>query len=500
MSARRDSIPVSLLDAIPYFCLLLNPDGSIVHLNTTTMKTLGAGRMSPAGRSMEEFLSPSTRAAFRRAMDESGTGGTDGTELTLAGDDGDERVVSFSFSPLKGDHGAVILAIGRDISEEKKKDLDFLRFSNLAHHTVNPLEITDPEGRIIYVNPAFEAASGYSGAELIGRNPNIFSSGKHPAIFWKKMWETIKAGKVWTGEVENRKRGGEPFHTQLLISPILDGDGTVVGYFGIHRDITEQKSLEKHLLQAQKMESMGLLTAGIAHEVGNPLTSISSLVQVLERTTEDAFTRDKLELIKNQVNRISRIIRDLVDFSRRSNYEIQLTDVNACLREATAIVGVARKAKTVALEVHTADNLPRLAVVSDQIQQVFVTVLINAVDAVDDKFAAVPPGERTGKIICRTRADGDSVVTEISDNGRGISDEHLAKIFEPFFTTKQVGEGTGLGLWISYGIIKSFDGEIRVDSLVGEGTTFTITLPLHGGVKPQPGAPGRPAAPRKTDI
>jgi len=425
-----------------------------------------------------------------------GGGAKPGVELALLGDGSTDRSLLFHFSPIAGNgvfapemKGSAILATARDISDEKKKDLDFLRFSNLAHQTVNPLEITDTDGRIIYVNPAFEAASGYPSSELIGKNPSIFSSGKHPAIFWKKMWETIKTGKVWTGEVENRKRNGEPFHTQLLISPVLDMDGTVVGYFGIHRDITEQKSLKKHLIQAQKMESMGLLTAGIAHEVGNPLTSISSLVQVLERTTEDDFTRDKLELIKNQVNRISRIIRDLVDFSRRSNYEIQLTDVNACLREATAIVGVAKKAKLISLEIQPAENLPRLAVVSDQIQQVLVNVLINAVDAVDDKFRAVSPEERFGRIVCRTRAEGNLVAVEISDNGKGIPDDHLSKIFEPFFTTKQVGEGTGLGLWISYGIIRSFEGDIRVDSLVGEGTTFTITLPLRGALKTQEPVP-----------
>jgi PAS domain S-box-containing protein len=458
---------------------------------------LGGGTGGVSGRSMEEFLSVPSRAPLMAAIEGCAGGRVNpGVELSLSVDGGPDRSVLFHFTPFSGDGvvpggagGPALLATGRDISDEKKKELDFLRFSNLAHHTVNPLEITDTEGRIIYANPAFEKASGFTSAELIGKNPNIFSSGKHPAIFWKKMWETIKAGKVWTGEVENRKRNGEPFHTQLLISPILDLDGTVVGYFGIHRDITEQKSLEKHLLQAQKMESMGLLTAGIAHEVGNPLTSISSLVQVLERTTDDAFTRDKLELIKNQVNRISRIIRDLVDFSRRSNYEIQLTDINAVLREAIAIVGVAKKAKSIAMELHLADNLPRLALVSDQIQQVLVNVLINAVDAVDDKFRAVPPGERSGRIVCRTRAEGHTIVADISDNGRGIADEHLSKIFEPFFTTKQVGEGTGLGLWISYGIIKSFEGEIRVDSLVGEGTTFTITLPLHAGVKPQVAAP-----------
>jgi PAS domain S-box-containing protein len=435
-----------------------------------------------------ELLPAAARTPFLQAVRKcAGEGTPSGVDVKLSSAGSPDRDVHFSISAYAPDGGGgrepLVIATGRDISAQKLKDLEFIRFYNLAHKTVNPLEITDTDGRIIYVNPAFEKASGYSRDELIGRNPNIFSSGKHPDAFWKKMWDTIRAGKVWNGEVENRRRSGEPFHTNLLISPILEQDGSVVGYMGIHRDITDQKYLEKQLIHAQKMESMGLLTAGIAHEVGNPLTSISSLVQVLERSTDDAFVRDKLELIKNQVDRISRIIRDLVDFSRRSNYEIELSDINACVREAIAIVSVAKKARSIAFENNAGVNLPRLALVGDQIQQVLVNVLINAVDAVDERFRSLPEGERAGKIACRTGVEGDHLLVEISDNGKGIPEEHLPKIFEPFFTTKRVGEGTGLGLWVSYGIIKSFQGEILARSVEGKGTTFTIRLPLHTTIR-----------------
>jgi PAS domain S-box-containing protein len=474
---------MGLLDAIPYLCLALDRDGRIVYANVTARAALDSKPATLVGRAIDELLPAASRKAFAHAVRQCAADGTpSGVDVKLSTADSPDRDIHFSISTYSPDGRKgppVIIATGRDISAQKRKDLEFIRFYNLAHNTVNPLEITDIDGRIIYVNPAFEKASGYSRDELIGRNPSIFSSGKHPAAFWKKVWETIGAGKVWNGEVENRRRNGEPFYTHLLISPILEPDGSVVGYLGIHRDITEQKYLEKQLVHAQKMESMGLLTAGIAHEVGNPLTSISSLVQVLERTTDDAFVRDKLELIKNQVNRISRIIRDLVDFSRRSNYEIELTDVNACVREAIAIVGVAKKAKSITFENTPDPRLPRLALVADQIQQVLVNVLINAVDAVDEKFRVLPQEQTTGKISCRTRVDGSDLLVEVSDNGKGIPEIHLPKIFEPFFTTKQVGEGTGLGLWVSYGIIKSFQGEISVESVEGGGTTFTIRLPLH---------------------
>ena len=191
---------------------------------------------------------------------------------------------------------------GRDISGSKQRELDLLRFSNVVHYTVNPIQITDAQGRMIYVNPAFERATGYAKEELIGHNPSVISSKKYTKEFWERVWATISAGKVWNGEIENRRKDGQPLYTQLLISPIIEGDGKVVGYLGSHRDMTEQKALEQQLMHSQKMESIGTLAAGIAHEVGNPLTSISSIVQVLQRTINDEFARDKLGLVQSQVH------------------------------------------------------------------------------------------------------------------------------------------------------------------------------------------------------
>ena len=153
--------------------------------------------------------------------------------------------VSLTFVPFanNGFDEKLTLVTARDISEEKKKEIDLIRFYNVAENTVNPLQITDLNGKMIYVNKAFEIASGYSKEELIGKNPRIFGSGKNSPKFWDKMWDTISSGKVWVGEVENRKKNGEEFFTQLLISPILDKEGKVSGYFGIHRDLTEKKTL-----------------------------------------------------------------------------------------------------------------------------------------------------------------------------------------------------------------------------------------------------------------
>lgn len=362
--------------------------------------------------------------------------------------------------------------LANDITEKKEREEELQRFYYVAENTVNPLQITDIEGRMIYVNPAFLKVSGYKKEELIGENPKIFGSKKQMKKFWAEMWNTIKAGKVWIGDVENRKKNGEPFYTQLLISPILDQDQNVTGYFGIHRDLSEKKTLEKQLIQTQKMESIGTLAAGIAHEVGNPLASISALVQVAQRTTADNSVKEKLELVKSQVNRISKIIRDLVDFSRPSNYEFQLVDINKNLAEAVEITKVGIKAKDIDFELNLNKNIPLLPLVADQIQQVFVNILLNATDAL------IESKKPNKKIIVKSDIDEeDNVLISFTDNGTGISEENLSKIFEPFFTTKKEGKGTGLGLWVSYGIIKSFNGEIKVSSKFNQETTFTIIFP-----------------------
>ncbi|MDP2365366.1 MAG: ATP-binding protein, partial [Ignavibacteria bacterium] len=228
-------------------------------------------------------------------------------------------------------------------------------------------------------------------------------------------------------------------------------------------------------IHTQKMESIGTLAAGIAHEVGNPLASISALVQVAQRSTTDAFINEKLGLVKSQVTRISKIIRDLVDFSRPSNYELELTDINKVINEAVEITKVGTKAKDISFIINLSKEIPMLPLISDQIQQVFVNILLNAVDAIVEK----PVKNDQNKISVKSECDGDLVTIIFSDNGTGIKEENIIKIFEPFFTTKKEGRGTGLGLWVSYGIVKSFQGDIKVQSKKNEGTTFIIKLPIH---------------------
>ena len=378
--------------------------------------------------------------------------------------------ISVTFLP--GTDEKLFLIVIRDITAQHDKELELLQFSEVIYRTVNPIQITSTEGKMIFVNPAFEYITGYTKEELIGENPSKLNSGKHGKEFWKKVWAKINTGQQWVGQLQNRKKNGELFHTELVISPIIDENKKVIGFLGAHRDITEQKILERQVVRSQKMETFGTLAAGIAHEVGNPLTSISSLVQVVQRQTEDPFVQEKLELVKNQINRISKIIRELVDFARPSTHEVKDVSINLVVREALNIVQYGKKVRTIKFNVALEDDLPFVSAVHDQILQVFLNILMNAVDA--------SMGNLDSSISILTRQSDEKVEINISDNGTGIAEHHLGKVFDPFFTTKEVGKGTGLGLWVSLGIIRNFGGDIHVESELGKGTTFIVRMPKKG--------------------
>lgn len=456
-----------VFDLLPEMIFILDEQHRVIDHNKAAAEVLGYEKL--INNPIEKFVANGKQRQFVGLLNGKPAG--ESFETQFLKENATLIDVTVDVKVMQSGNRALNVLVVKDITEQKKRDLDFLRFSNVIEHTINPIQITDAKGLMVYVNPAFETVTGYPEDELIGRNPNILNSGKHSKDFWQGVWKHILSGKAWVGQVENKRKDGTSLHTELLISPILDEEKKVVGFLGAHRDITEQKMLEQQLVQSQKMESIGTLAAGIAHEVGNPLTSISSLVQVIQRTTNDGFAKEKLELIKNQINRISRTIRDLVDFSRPSTHTTRSTDVNQVVGDALNIVKYGKKVKDIAFVEELAENLPSLMVVPDQLTQVFINMLINAVDALEGK---------PGTIRVKTRVSEKYVEVYIRDTGKGIATQDSEKIFDPFFTTKEVGKGSGLGLWVSYGIVKNFGGDIVVESEPGKGSTFRILLPLRG--------------------
>jgi len=277
---------------------------------------------------------------------------------------------------------------------------------------------------------------------------------------------------------------------KINISPFKDPSG---GFVVILEDITEKKKMEEHLLQASKLASIGKLTAGISHEIGNPLASISSLVQEIrslklggelllpgmggdDKTQNDdggngggdaLFLEESLRTINNHIERIAKIVRSLGDFARTSSQEKAASNISEILDRTVNLVRYDKRFKDIQL-VPNIDPIPPLKINPDRMQQVFLNLMLNAIDA-------MPKG---GKLTVSMKQKKDTVEIVFSDTGMGIDEAILDRIFDPFFTTKPLGKGTGLGLSICYGIIREHNGSISVKSKKGEGTTFTINLPV----------------------
>lgn len=361
--------------------------------------------------------------------------------------------------------------------------------------------ITDPAGKILYVNPAFEHVTGYSRAEAIGRKPSILQSGKQDEAFYRGLWTTIMSDQVWEGQFVNKKKDGSLYTEKATISPVHNQAGEIVSYVAVKRDVTREVQLEEQFRQSQKMEAMGRLAGGIAHDFNNLLTVIQVSAWLMHRQIrpEDPLW-EHVHRIQDTVERATNLVKQLLSFSRRQIIEPEILSLNQVVgdmsRMLQRIIG-----EDTHLITSLASDLWLVHVDPTQIEQVLMNLVINARDA-------MPGG---GTVIIETAnvvldegytslhigaQPGEHVRLSIADTGVGMSDEAKAHLFEPFFTTKSQGQGTGLGLPTVFGIVNQNNGHIWVESESGRGTTVKIYLPraLDG----TPVAPAQ-AAPIVTD-
>ncbi|HLJ92349.1 MAG TPA: ATP-binding protein [Gemmataceae bacterium] len=227
----------------------------------------------------------------------------------------------------------------------------------------------------------------------------------------------------------------------------------------------ELQEAQAHVLHQEKMAALGLLAAGIAHEVGNPLTSISSLVQMLQRRDSDAYTREKLALVSGQLQRLQTTLRELVQFSRPASTERARLSLHDVLEEALSIAKYYNRTKDRVLELRLPPGLPPLRAVRDQLVQIFLNLILNGMDAAG----------KGGHIVITAEHRPGGLEIAVHDNGPGILPEHAARLFQPYFTTKK--HGTGLGLFVTRKLVTDHGGRINFESSTGEGTTFRVSLP-----------------------
>ncbi|MCB1100147.1 MAG: response regulator [Verrucomicrobiae bacterium] len=370
----------------------------------------------------------------------------------------------------------------RDITERRKMQESHARLAMSVEQATECVIITDTSGAILYVNPAFEKSSGYTVAEALGKNPSILKSDKHDAEFYRQMWSTIERGEVWRGHMVNRRKDGTLYEEEATISALRDAAGEVINYVAVKQDVTRERQLEAQFRQSQKMEGIGQLAGGVAHDFNNILAAImmqAELTGMDENISQEV--REGLLEIKGAADRAANLTRQLLLFSRKEVMQSRQLDLNDLVTSlAKMLQRIIREDVQLRLHLHSA---PLLTVAdAGMLDQLLMNLAVNARDAMPRGGELII--ETAEKAIIAGHADldmdalpGRYVWLSVSDTGGGIPPEIQSRMFEPFFTTKEVGKGTGLGLATVFGIVKQHKGWIKVDSEVGVGTTFQVFLP-----------------------
>ncbi|MBD1913666.1 MULTISPECIES: ATP-binding protein [unclassified Leptolyngbya] len=341
--------------------------------------------------------------------------------------------------------------------------------------------ITNADGIIQYVNEKFCQISHYSRAELLGQTHKIINSGHHPPDFFAHLWTTIVHGQVWHGEMCNRTKQGDLFWVDATIVPLLDDQREPIQFIAISIDITEKKLLETQFLRVQRMESLGTLAGGMAHDLNNVLSPIMMAVQLLKQKEQDEETQQWLEIMAGSAQRGADLIKQVLAFARGTEGDRIVLQLSEVLHEIKQILDETFP-KDMTIHLDLADSLWPVLGDTTQLHQVFMNLCINARDAMPQggTLAIAAKNLWIEQLDARHQPDlqpGAYVEVTVSDTGMGIPPSILDRIFEPFFTTKDFGKGTGMGLSTVMGIVKSHQGLITVSSQLHQGTQFQVYLP-----------------------
>ncbi len=401
-------------------------------------------------------------------------------ELAGQRKDGLTFPMNLRVSEMHLDKQRMFIGIIRDVTQEKKADMELKKLSAAVEQSAISIVITDSEGNIEYVNPAFSHISGYSREEALGRNPRFLKSGKTPPEVHKELWETILTGKVWRGEFINEKKSGELFLEKTVITPIRNSEGAITHFLATKEDITAYEKALQAIRTAEE-ETIRLkneFIASMSHELRNPLNPIIGFA----RRIQSNIDKNKWDKIKGQAQDIEEaglyllaLINDILDYAKIEADKMELSPEVLSIKETMdnlkPQLDFQIKEKGLNLIVEIPESLPSIFADRVRLTQVILNLFSNAV-----KFT---PSGGTIKVI--VMASGGELVFTVEDSGIGIAPEDQTAIFEHF---RQVGrnrqeqKGTGLGLAISNKLVKMQGGQIQVESDVGQGARFRVILPI----------------------
>jgi PAS domain S-box-containing protein len=495
-----------LLETFPDAIVAVDRDGTIVQVNSQAQELFGYVRNELIGQKIEILVPESYRRQHhqhRQAFAETPKTRRMGADFELYGRrrNGSEFPVEISLSPVSTENGTFVLSAIRDISDRKRIAEELRRANEELHNrTIEQLGeyrsklalIIDSsedaiiskglDGIVTSWNKGAERIYGYTPDQAIGKHISFLAPSDRPDEIPEILRKIAQGESIEHYESVRVAKDGRLLDVSISVSPLRDAKGDVVGASAIARDITAQKRAEGQMHQSQKMEAIGRLAGGVAHDFNNILGIINACTEFLrDRLDPAAEPSHYVEHIKKATERGSSLTRQLLAFSRTPVIQPQVLDLNERLKEVAKLL---RPLMGDDVEILLASKSPAAVVEADpgQVDQIVVNLAVNARDAMP----------RGGKFILETRATrfdegfaeqhqqmapGKYVMLAVSDTGSGMDETTASHIFEPFFTTKEVGKGTGLGLATVYGIVKQSAGHILVYSELGHGTTFKIYFP-----------------------
>ncbi|KIL47045.1 PAS domain-containing sensor histidine kinase [Jeotgalibacillus campisalis] len=346
--------------------------------------------------------------------------------------------------------------------DTSNKELSDIKFA-LDESSI--IAMTDKKGTITYVNDTFCAISKYEREELIGQDHRILNSSYHTQGFFRNLWKTIGQGEIWRGEIKNKAKDGSYYWVYTTIVPFLNENEKPYKYVAIRNDITEQKKAEELLLRSEKLSAIGELAAGVAHEIRNPLTTLKGFTAFLMEAETDYKKQLYLKLLLEEIERINFIVGEFMVLAKPQAIELKMKPLIPIIERVRTFLKSEMNLHNVSILLDVHDETIEVECEENQMKQVFLNILKNAIEAMPDG----------GNIHIEVEVKGDSVEIIVRDEGTGIPNEIIKKIGDPFFSTKETGNG--LGMMVCFTIIKNHHGSMVIDSKVNEGTMIRITLP-----------------------
>ncbi len=376
-----------------------------------------------------------------------------------------------------------LIGIHRDITKDRDAEEELLRLSKAIEQAAEGIIITDSEGVVQYVNPAVESITGYSQSETLGRHMRFFLGEDRGDESYASARKVLETGEMWKGDVVGRRKDGTGYEGRITISPVRDAMGDIVNYVAVKHDVTQEVELERRLREAQKLEAVGTLAGGIAHDLNNILAAIMGFAGIaVKRGSEGDAVWECLQEVLRSSRRAGDLIRQIMTFSRRKDRVREPVSLRLMVGEVLKWLSASLPPS---IHIHQDMKIEegRDAVLADpvQIHQLLMNLCTNAAQSMPQGgLLKVELEEVVHPSAASVTADlppGVYVRLSVADTGCGMDGRTLERIFEPYYTTRSHGDGTGLGLAVVHGVVKAHGGEIRVLSEKGEGTTFEVFLP-----------------------